>query len=69
MTTKVGPLMARFNVDGHSVLLPADAKFYPRLRPDLPLCPVCMGAGGSEPGEPIWICGECGGCGQLEYGP
>lgn len=65
MAERAGPIMKRHIIDGSEVFLPADAKLFPRLRSDLPLCPMCLGAGGNEAGQPIWICGECGGTGQV----
>lgn len=65
MASQAGPLMTRHVVDGHEVLLPPDAVLRRRMNPTWPLCPICIGAGGSEPGEEVWICGECGGDGQI----
>lgn len=67
MATQAGPLMVRHVIDGHEVMLPADAVLRPRRDPTKPLCPVCLGDGGSEPfAKRVWICGECGGTGQIE---
>ena len=67
MATQAGPQMRRHRIDGHDVLLPADAVLGKRLDPNKPLCPICLGEGGSQPGaKMVWICGECGGDGQVE---
>ncbi len=67
MAERAGPLMTRHTIDGHDVLLPADAVLRPRMRPDWPLCPRCLGDGGSDAGaQAVWVCGECGGTGQVE---
>lgn len=66
MAEQAGPLMVRHVIDGHEVLLPADAVLAKRMEPDNPLCPLCIGTGGSDVGaRDVWICGECGGTGQL----
>lgn len=70
MATQAGPQMRRHMIGGHAVLLPADAVLAPRLDPDKPLCPICAGEGGSQPfARRVWICGECGGSGQIEHIP
>jgi hypothetical protein len=63
MGERAGPLMTRHMINGCEVLLPADAVLRERMRPDWPLCPICMGDGGGD--VPLWICGECGGGGQV----
>lgn len=66
LAEQAGPLMRRHIIDGHEVFLPCDAVLAKRLDPNRPLCPLCIGEGGSAPfAREVWICGECGGTGQL----
>ncbi len=70
MAEQAGPLMRRHTIDGHEVMLPVDAVLARRLDPDKGLCPVCLGDGGSAPfARRVWICGECGGSGQVPAKP